>query len=83
MSSDGESINEWTLDEIDLDKPLVDLHTLLDDRTALNDALFEHLNQKELHQIFAKPNDVVSASLDHLFVFELTQSVLKVLSVRQ
>ena len=65
MSSDGESINEWTLDEIDLDKPLVDLHTILDDRAALNNALFEHLNQNELLQIFSKPNGDVSVSLNY------------------
>lgn len=64
MSSDGESINEWTLDEIDLDKPLVDLHSILDDRIALNDALFEHLNKNEIQQIF-------SDSLGDVSVFDV------------
>lgn len=65
MSSDGESINEWTLDEIDLDKPLVDLHTIVDDRTALNDALFEHLNKTEIQQIFSESLGDVSVSCYH------------------
>ena len=52
MFSDDDSINEWTLDEIDLDKPLVDLHSIVDDRSSLVDAAFEYLNKDELRKIF-------------------------------
>lgn len=65
MSSD-ESINEWTLDEIDLDKPLVDLHSVVDDRSALNDALFEYHDNKELNKIFGCLRNEVR---DYLFIY--------------
>ena len=63
MSSDDDSISEWTLDEIDLDKPLVDLHLLIDNRTKLHDALFEHLNKDEIEEIFNLSNNEVKKFL--------------------
>lgn len=67
MSSDSESINEFTLDEIDLDKPLVDLYTLLDDRSSLTNALFEHLNKNEFIKIFGRLKNDVSLIVFSLF----------------
>lgn len=60
MLSEEESVDEWKLEEIDLDKPLVDLHSIVDDRKSLNDALFEYLNKKELNKIFSFLKDEVS-----------------------